>query len=150
MRNQWLFKVTSAFLIVMLALAALPVTPSYAATITVNITTDENANNGNCSLREAVIAANTDLAYNGCPAGDVGADTIILASGSTYTLSIVGTGENASATGDLDILDPLTIQANGATPAIINQTVGDDRVFDMRDGLTTLTLNTITVSGGWI
>jgi len=46
---------------------------------------------GDCSLREAIIAAN----------GLAGPDDIVLAAG-TYTLSIPGTGENSAADGDLD------------------------------------------------
>jgi CSLREA domain-containing protein len=49
--------------------------PALAATITVNVANDENVDNGNCSLREAIVAANTNAAYNGCTAGS-GADTI--------------------------------------------------------------------------
>jgi CSLREA domain-containing protein len=140
MKNQWLFKISSALLIVMLAVAALPVMPAYAATITVNITTDEDTANGNCSLREAIIAANTNVAYRGCAAGTAGADVINLTSGLTYTLSIAGGNENASASGDLDVLDLLTIQAGGAAPAIINQTAAD-RVIDVRNNNNSLTLN---------
>ncbi len=58
------------------------------------------------SLREAIIASNNDSGV---------ADTIALSAG-TYTLAIAGTGEDAAATGDLDILDPLTITGVGARP----------------------------------
>jgi hypothetical protein len=51
-----------------------------------------------CTLRGAVIKANA----NG------GADTITL-QGLTSTLSISGAGEDAAATGDLDITDSVTI-----------------------------------------
>ncbi|MCP4426345.1 MAG: CSLREA domain-containing protein, partial [Chloroflexi bacterium] len=83
-----------------------------AKTITVTTTADNvNALDGQCSLREAIIAANTN-AIGGitgeCPPGDdTIADVIVLADGATYTLSLPGTGEDASATGDLDILDDL-------------------------------------------
>lgn len=46
-----------------------------AATITVNTTDDERNNDGDCALREAIIAANTDAAVDGCTAGS-GADRI--------------------------------------------------------------------------
>jgi CSLREA domain-containing protein len=39
------------------------------ALITVNTSADENTANASCSLREAIIAANTNAAYNGCPTG---------------------------------------------------------------------------------
>lgn len=53
---------------------------------------------GDCSLREAVIAANVAL----------DADRILLSAG-TYRLSIPGTGENLAADGDLDVLRDLEI-----------------------------------------
>jgi uncharacterized protein (TIGR03437 family) len=46
------------------------------ATITVNTTADTVAADGACSLREAMQAANTNLAVNECPAGAAGLDTI--------------------------------------------------------------------------
>src|SRR5688500_8807199 len=85
-----LHKFLTALIITSLALAGGLVTPAFAANITVNITTDENTNNANCSLREAIVAANNNVANNGCPAGS-GDDVITLASGSTYTLSLAGT-----------------------------------------------------------
>src|SRR6478752_3308972 len=54
---------------------------------------------GKCSLREAVIAATTDMATDDCTAGS-GADTITLQSGS---YSLLGTGDDTNAGGDLDI-----------------------------------------------
>ncbi len=50
---------------------------SQAATIQVNADTPEQLEDGLCSIAEAVIAANTDQAVDGCTAGD-GADTILL------------------------------------------------------------------------
>jgi len=43
---------------------------SEGAVIQVNTTADEIKNNGKCSLREAIQAANTDTAVDGCPAGN--------------------------------------------------------------------------------
>ncbi len=68
------------------ALAALllaPV-PALAATITVNTTVDgAPANDGVCTLREAILAANTNVASGAmageCAAGDAGLDTIAFA-----------------------------------------------------------------------
>ncbi|HEX8494639.1 MAG TPA: DUF4394 domain-containing protein [Pyrinomonadaceae bacterium] len=47
-----------------------------AATITVNTTVDENNTGPNCSLREAIVAANTNAPFGGCPTGAAGLDTI--------------------------------------------------------------------------
>src|SRR3990170_5334510 len=72
-----------------------------ATNIAVNTSTDELNADGDCSLREAIQAANTDTAVDACPAGS-GADTITLPAG-TYNLTMAGTGGDANATGDLDI-----------------------------------------------
>jgi len=68
-----------------------------------------------CTLREAIIAANTDstpaFGFGECRAGS-GSDTIILESG-IYIFTIDGDNENASLTGDLDITSPITIQGSG-------------------------------------
>src|SRR5689334_20044091 len=63
-----------------------------AATIAVNVTNDELNGDADCSLREAIQAANTDTAVSGCAAGS-GGDTIALPIG-TYRLRRVGAGEN--------------------------------------------------------
>ncbi|MBL8093191.1 MAG: CSLREA domain-containing protein, partial [Anaerolineales bacterium] len=86
-----------------LALGGVPAV--YATQITVTTTTDELNADGDCSLREAIVAANTNTAVDACPAGS-GADTITLPAG-TFTLSLAGINENAAATGDLDIVDDL-------------------------------------------
>jgi CSLREA domain-containing protein len=50
--------------------------PASAVTLTVNTAVDADAGDGSCSLREAILAANTDTAYRECPAG-AGADRIV-------------------------------------------------------------------------
>ena len=64
---------------------ALPTQVARAATITVTTTAD-GTGGPYCTLRDAITAADTDTATGGCPAG-AGADTIVLASGATYTLT---------------------------------------------------------------
>ncbi len=113
-----------------------------AATITVTTTVDDNTVNGNCTLREAIRAANLNAIVDACPQGS-GADTIILPAG-TYVLSLPGTGENSAATGDLDITDPLTIIGAGKTSTIISGN-GLDRVFDIYDPVE---MSDVTISGG--
>ncbi len=65
-----------------------------AATISPDTRVDDSTNNGNCTLREAVIAANNDAARDACPAGD-GSDVISLQNG-TYNLSL----------GQMNVSDP--------------------------------------------
>lgn len=72
-----------------------------------------NTTGTGCSLREAIQSANTDTAFGGCTSGN-GADLIILQTGATYALTILGTGDNANATGDLDVTSEILIQGNGA------------------------------------
>lgn len=122
--------------------------PVHAATITVTATTDDLTNNSNCTLREAVKAANTNLAVDSCTAGSAsGTDTIILA-GSEYDLSISGAGENSNATGDLDITSNITLQGTDRnTTLILGNDTWDDRVIEVRTG-GTLTATDITIGFG--
>jgi CSLREA domain-containing protein len=122
-----------------LALASLylgPIPVAHAATIVVNTTDDELNSDGDCSLREAIHAANIDTAVSGCAAGD-GADTITLPAG-YYTLTIPGTDEENNVTGDLDINSYLTINGDGEGSTIIqagtNSTNGIDQVLDVHAG----------------
>jgi len=74
---------------------------------------------GKRSLREAITAAN-NLA---------GADVIVLPAG-VYKLALTGAGEDANATGDLDITGAVTIQGAGAGATVIDGKQLD-RVFDV-------------------
>jgi CSLREA domain-containing protein len=130
------------------------VTPVYAAGITVSTTNDELNNDGDCSLREAIQAANTLAAVDACTAGS-GADTITVPAG-TYTLTIAGAGENLNASGDLDILQDLTINGAGAGSTIIQagslgypdfSPNGIDRVFHVA-GAYTVSFSNVTIANG--
>lgn len=83
-----------------------------AATIAVTTAADELDGDNECSLREAIQAANTDAAVGSCAAGS-GADTITVPGG-FYQLTRVGAGENGNATGDLDVSSDVTIRGTGA------------------------------------
>ena len=95
------------------------------ATIQVNTTDDEYNSDGDCSLREAVRAANTNSPVDACSPGGV-SDTILLPQG-VYLLSITGTDDNA-LTGDLDILGDLVIRGEFNETTIVDGG-GIDRVF---------------------
>ena len=86
------------------------------------------------SLRACIIRAN----------GKAGADTLTIPAG-TYTLTIAGTGENAAATGDLDITDNLTLNGDAASATIIDGG-GIDRVFEILGAA--VTASNLTISNG--
>ncbi|MGH2674802.1 MAG: choice-of-anchor Q domain-containing protein [Actinomycetota bacterium] len=117
-----------------LVVAALTLLTAPSAQAAVYIVTrfDDPAPGGcdpnDCSLREAILAANATL---GVP------DTINLAAG-TYTLTIPGTGEDGAADGDLDVTnDPLTIIGQGPDPTVIDGggAATGERVFEIFSAL---------------
>jgi CSLREA domain-containing protein len=112
-----------------------------AADFTVDTTTDEkdtSCTDGDCSLRDAIIIAN----------GNGQADTITLPSG-TYALTLTGTGEDAAATGDLDVTNPLTITGAGPSQTTIDASgVISDRVFDIKSGAGTVVISGVKVING--
>jgi CSLREA domain-containing protein len=88
-----------------------------------------------CSLREAVLAAN---------AGP-GGDAIELPPG-RVRLGVAGPGEDAAATGDLDLAKSVLLTGAGARATIVDA-AGLDRVFDVGPGATAL-LADLTITGG--
>ncbi len=112
------------------------------STITVTTTTDDT-NNGNCTLREAIDAANLNTAVDACQAG-TGDDTIILPAG-VYSLTLSGV-EDDNNSGDLDVASNMTILGDGAETTIIHAN-GQERVFEV--AVTgTLVISGVTITGG--
>lgn len=145
-RPAWLIRLALAALVLfgMVGLSTLPVA---ASTITVNSTADTlNAADGQCTLREAIRNANADADLSGgdCAAGS-GPDTITLSAG-TYILALGGINENDALTGDLDVLNTLSINGAGLSATFID---GNelDRVFH-NVGVGSLSLNNLTVRNG--
>lgn len=130
------------FFLLLPVLFLFPVPTRASTNIIVNSKLDVITDDGYCTLREAIIAANTNTssggAYGECPAGS-GTDTILLPAG-IYTLTIGGVGEDNSLTGDLDIKQDVNIQGNGSgclsnpTCTSINGFY-NDRVFDIALGV---------------
>lgn len=125
----------AGLLATMLILAAFVPAPLHAATFTVTklTDTDDGTCNADCSLREAIRAANTTA----------GVDTIILPIG-TLTLTLAGSDEDASRTGDLDITDSVVLQGASAGTTIAGRTA--DRLLHLRAG--GLTLRDLTLRDG--
>lgn len=128
--------------ILLLGLLVLPARTARAVAITVTTTADELNVDGDCSLREAIAAANTDTAVDACPAGN-GADSITVPAG-TYVLSLVGTDD--LTTGDLDILADLTLTGAGPGATIIDAN-GIDRVVSVFN-FSDVTISRLTLQGG--
>jgi CSLREA domain-containing protein len=127
---------------------ALTVVPLHAATITVNSTADViNPRDRQCTLREAVIAANTNVASGSgageCPKGDPGGDQIVFqdppGSPDVYALAIPPSATNDAQTGDLNITEDLIITGNGGLSFFLTETIIDgghlDRVFHIGPGI---------------
>ncbi|HSA59373.1 MAG TPA: choice-of-anchor Q domain-containing protein [bacterium] len=119
-----------------------------AATFTVTKITDD-APDGNCdadcSLREAVIAANAS----------VGVDDEIVIPAGIYQLTIAGAGEDLAATGDLDITDNVIITGSGSLTTVIegNGAATGDRVFHIDAGASpgvaaSVVMTGVTIQGG--
>lgn len=111
-----------------------------AKTFTVTRTGDEltaDCTKQRCSLRDALNAANVRT----------GPDEVVLRSGRTYTLSLPGAGEDTDVSGDLDVLEAVTIRADGKKPATIDA-AGIDRVLDTYNLTGTLKLSRLVIRGG--
>jgi CSLREA domain-containing protein len=131
-----------ATLVAVLAVTALA---SPALSVSFDVTTTLDGNDGacdaHCTLREAIIAANADRDR----------DVINLPPG-TYRLSILGRGENHSASGDLDILERVDLRGSGRDTTIIDAG-GIDRVLhvhrmDYRPGVESTKILDVTITGG--
>ena len=138
------------------AFILLQFSPSLAAVITVN--TEDDVISGidlQCSLREAIISANTNppgliTPPGECALGDVGDDEIVFdpsIDGLPIVLTIIGMDEDLAATGDLDILENLTITGNGFNNTIVDGNLSD-RVFHIFGSGTTVIMTDLSITKG--
>ncbi len=115
----------------LLAACVPPAAAEFFTVDTTNDTVDANPGDGfcadaagDCSLRAAIMEGNTDANIT----------QVDLTPGTTYTLTIAGANEDASATGDLDITERTYVRTPiGSAPATIDAN-GIDRVIDVRSG----------------
>ena len=130
---------TPVVLLVSLIAGAVQVRPVYAAGIVVNSPADTVANDGVCTLREALVAAQQNAAFFGCAAG-AGADVITFNGNYTIPLS-----------SQFAVASEITIQGNGVTNTIIQANAAEKtathRVFEV-GGQGNLTLENLTVRHG--
>lgn len=117
--------------------------PLVLAPLTVTTTEDELNSDGDCSLREAVLAANANTPVDGCMVG-VGRE-VILAPPGIYTLDLPGAAEDGNLSGDLDISDDLVLIGAGATATILRGS-GDRVLHVLTD--THVSMSQVTVAYG--
>lgn len=119
-----------------LSLVATLAAPVRAATITVNTPDDELNTDIDCSLREAIEAANTDAIVDACLAGTGDADIITLPA-NTYLLS--------TDLGELLVTESVNIVGPDRATTVINGQ-DDDRVFNLQGGV--VGFSNLTIRGG--
>ena len=103
-----------------------------AATINVTTTADVVSADGQCSLREAINAAQAIGASSGCTPGEFTLDRILLPAG-TFTLTGAA-NDNSNVSGDLDVAPlaagELAISGAGAGATTVTSS-GTDRLLDL-------------------
>lgn len=126
------------------------------ATITVETNADVIVNNGDCSLREAIINANKNdqTGSTDCAGGEAApgvTDEIIFdasTDNTSFVLTLNGASENAAETGDLDVTDSLIITGNGADSVTEIDGNATDRVFEVRNGARLQLFRLAVTNGG--
>ena len=102
-------------------------------TLAVNLKTGKDSS-GHISLRSAIMAADATG----------GSNSIIVPAG-TFTLTIPGANENASASGDLDLKGNITIKGASATGTVIDGN-NLDRVLQVLSGK--VSISNLTIEDG--
>ncbi len=145
-----LLKKLMTLLITGLAATLLSTTSAQALTITVNDLGDVEADDGVCTLREAIVAIN-DQAESGASAGECGQGAVFDATDDTIDLTSL-TGTITLTSGGLpQMIDPMTINGPGADTLTIDGDGTTDRIFFMDDASASpvsFGINNLTVTGG--
>jgi CSLREA domain-containing protein len=147
--GSW-FRVAAATAIVW---SLLPVAGARAATIVVSTTADENGTGAECSLREAVRAANTNAPVGGCPSGSASLTDAIELRPGRYRLEVPredpGQNEKDALKGDLDITQDVAIHGAGRAVTLVdaNGGVTADRAFEIWPRAK-VAMSGLTVQGG--
>jgi len=148
-----MIKISPSFLLLSFVLFLFVSSETRAVNITVTTADDIISTDGQCSLREAIISANADLVglsvFGECDLGS-GDDEITFdpsLNGIPIELSIVGSDEDDSLTGDLDIFTNITFTGNGIDNTVIDAN-SIDRVFHIFGTSTQVTMTQLTITGG--
>jgi hypothetical protein len=136
---RWDLVLRRVLLPLLLALAA---GPARAATIAVTTTAESPGAAGDCTIGEAIEAANTDAAVDGCAAGS-GADAVMLPAG-TYKLTSGST--TAAGVSAFVVTSQITVLGAGSTVTLAAG-VTNLRFFEVTTA-GTLTLEGLTLLGG--
>ena len=126
--------------------------PAGASANTIGVTTqaDEKAADSNCSLREAISAANDGNAGPGgdCnPGGTSGPDVINLPANANPYQVTGAAGDTSNASGDLNITSDLTISGSGANTTTI-QSDGQDRVINIGGSPGAVAIRDVAITRG--
>ena len=113
---------------------ALPSATAATYVVTKTADTEDGACDQDCSLREAILAAN----------GDSEASTVLLGTG-VYLIQRPGTGEDAGHTGDFDVSGDLILRGVNAKDTILD---GNDLDRVLHNLTGALTLENVTVRNG--
>jgi CSLREA domain-containing protein len=137
------------------AASALPASPQVVKQFTVNSVTDAVDSHpgdgvcrtaaGECTLRAAVQEANAT-------SGPVEIDLDAVQQVYGYVLALSGPGEDAAATGDLDINNDVVIEGNGARILAWSGLGSPDRIFDIGTKAGSdpqVTLDDVNLDGGY-
>lgn len=124
---------------------------SGASIIYVNSTVQSPGSSGDCTLGEAIVAANQDTQVDGCNAGS-GADIISLPAG-TYTLHNIASSDPLHGDNGLPaIVTDIAIQGAGAETTIIERADNAPSMFRFFGGFDqsngSITLTDLTLRGG--
>jgi hypothetical protein len=132
-----------------LAFVLAPAPARAGTTIAVSSAAQEQppVQNGNCTLTEAIQAANDDVPVDACPAGN-GADTIQLAPGATYSFTVAAVTSGTGNTALPAITSPITIQGNNALLARSTLAGTPDFRLLLVTAGGELTLNNVTLRQG--
>ncbi len=138
--------------ILAIVLSLIPVI-AFSAIITVKSMSDEVNEDGDCSLREAILSANQNRAFDRCEAG-TGADIIEFeprAEPRLFRLFRRGIDDDTGTSGDLDITEDLTLIGLGEEETTIQLGVDRElveRIFDIAPGgqEITVTIKNLTLT----
>lgn len=119
-----------------------------ATDIQVDTTNDELNENDQCSLREAIHAANGNVVPD-CSDTVLDPGISILLQDQTYTLTLEGTDDDNNETGDLDIRRSMNIIGAGPGMTVIDGNA-TDRVIELAISGINVSISGVTIQNGYI